>query len=704
MRTKLRSKFTLLFMTCAVLLAIPAIALADIVANNLDATVDTVAEEMPLQVGGDDGTTKLYVINQNTRDGDTNNACNLAGNSTNLQLDVTSSNTDVATVDPASVTINDCTTADNGVTLTVTPVGEGSTTITVARKAGTGSSAPGTFNYDPATFTVNVSPPPNTPPEVTIDGVTGGASYNKGSVPAATCQVTDTEDGNSSFPATLSAITGTYASDGIGSQTASCSYTDNGPGPGLTATSSVIYNIVDPSAPVIGYTLNPASADGSNGWYKGNVSLTWNVSEPQSPSSLQKTGCVDQNITADQAEQTYSCSATSAGGSAGPETVTIKRDGTNPVVSLDGAESGTAGNDGWYTGAVSQQFKASDATSGLLASFTTPFTKGSGTAEGSNVSIASGAVSDNAGNTNNGINAGPFKIDLTKPTIQASLVDGSNDPLDPDSNTGWYNLATGAPTAHYECDDVDGDSNPANGGASGVVSCGPDHLFGSDANAQSNTGKATDNAGLSDTASVNDVKVDLSKPTNIAFQGGPAAGGSYDPDSVPAAPTCTADDTFSNLKDCVVTGYSANAGTHTLTATATDNAGNVEKATRTYEVKGWTLKGFYHPVDMLITNTVKAGQTVPLKFEMLEQVSGDERTNPADVKTFAQKVTCGTFTPTEDAIEEYSSGSTSLRYDTTGGQFIFNWQTPKAAGSCFKVTMTPNDTSSNALVANFKLK
>ena len=218
MRTYLRGKITLLFMTFGLLLAIPAVALADIVTNNLDATVDNTAEVMTLEEGGADGTSRLYVNNQNTAAGDTNNACNLAGTS-NLQLDVTSSDPSVATVSPSSVTINDCTTADNGVTLTVTPVGEGSTTISVARKAGTTSSAPGTFNLAPATFTVNVTPPPNTPPTVTVAGVTGGASYNKGSVPAATCQVTDTEDGNSSFAATLGPITGPYASDGIGSIT-----------------------------------------------------------------------------------------------------------------------------------------------------------------------------------------------------------------------------------------------------------------------------------------------------------------------------------------------------------------------------------------------------------------------------------------------------------------------------------------------------
>lgn len=45
-----------------------------------------------------------------------------------------------------------------------------------------------------------------------------------------------------------------------------------------------------------------------------DVSLSWSVSEPKSPSSLSKTGCVDPSITANQSATSYSCSATSAGG------------------------------------------------------------------------------------------------------------------------------------------------------------------------------------------------------------------------------------------------------------------------------------------------------------------------------------------------------------------------------------------------------
>ena len=49
-----------------------------------------------------------------------------------------------------------------------------------------------------------------------------------------------------------------------------------------------------------------------------------------------------------------------------------------------------------------------------------------------------------------------------------------------------------------------------------------------------------------------------------------------------------------------------------------------------------------------------------------------------------------------------TTGGTTLRYDSTAGQFIQNWQTPKAAGTCYLVTMWTDDGSS--LLTNFKLK
>ena len=55
-----------------------------------------------------------------------------------------------------------------------------------------------------------------------------------------------------------------------------------------------------------------------------------------------------------------------------------------------------------------------------------------------------------------------------------------------------------------------------------------------------------------------------------------------------------------------------------------------------------------------------------------------------------------------DEIEGTSTGGTSLRYDSTSGQFIQNWQTPRSAGTCYKVTITMQ--GGTELVALFRLK
>lgn len=562
-------------------------ALADDISNSLDATVDATAETMTLNVGGGTRTTDLYVRNAN---GDGKNGCNLTGG-TSLGLSVASADTAVATVSPSSVTFTSC---GDVKTLTVTPIAEGTTTISVTQ---TSNTTEGTFNLAPATFTVNVAAPApaNTAPQIAVEGVTSGASYAKGAVPAATCRVTDPEDGSQAFAATLSAVTGPYAADGIGEQTATCSYTDAG---GLKAEASATYGIVDESAPTITPVLTPATPDGNEGWYTGDVSLTWQVDEPESPGSLELIGCEPQEITSDQAATDYTCSATSAGGTADAQTVSIKRDATAPTVAL-GTVTGTLGNNGWYTTDVTGTFTATDTTSGPATTSQTATTSGEG-----EVVLASPTFSDVAGNT----------------------------------------TLAGAVTQTFQ--------------------------------------------------------VDKTAPETPTFVGGPT--GDYYYGSDPAAPTCTSTDAVSGLDSCVVAGGGTSVGTHTYTATATDNAGHTSTATLTYQVLPWDLKGFTSPVNMGgVWNTVKGGSTVPLKFEVF--AGTQELTATSAVKSFTVKaVTCPGSSAPADAVEFVTTGGTSLRYDVTGGQFVQNWQTPKKPGTCYAVTMTTQDDSS--ITANFQLK
>ncbi|NUS36794.1 MAG: hypothetical protein HOQ04_10130 [Pseudarthrobacter sp.] len=641
-------------------------AFADTISNSVDATVDATAEIMPLNAGGANGSTTLAVTPEN---GDGKNGCNLTG-STTLTLNLSSSNPAVATVSPSRVVLTSC---SDTKTLTITPLSAGSATVTAGQASNTTT---GTFDLAPATFTVNVAAPApsNTAPVLNVTGVTAGASYTKGSVPAALCSVTDTEDGPSTFAAKLGAISGTDAAGGVGSQTASCSYTDKG---GLTASSSVTYNIIDGSAPEISYSLSPADPDGSNGWYKSPVSLHWIVTEDDSPSTLKLTGCQDQNITADLVATDFSCSATSSGGTAATQTVNLGKDATAPTVAANGA-SGTQGNDGWYISDVVATFTGTDATSGLLAKSQTVTSSG----EGATVKVDSPAFTDIAGNTTAaGAASQTFKIDKTAPGVSytsAAGIEGTN---------GWYRsdvVATFTGT--------DATSGPATATKTATSDSEGTAVEVLSPAFSDNAGNTTPAGAASQT-----FKIDKTAPT-VSFDS--IIADSYF-GSTPAEPTCTASDGGSGLAgSCKVTGYDKTVGSHTLTATATDLAGNETAVTQTYTVKAWTVKGFYQPIDMNgVLNTVKNGSTVPAKFEIF---AGDtELTDPALAKFTLAQGTCSPLA-IQDAIETTATGNTSLRYDATSGQFIYNWKTPTLAGSCYTLTMTAADGTS--IKANFKLK
>jgi hypothetical protein len=135
-------------------------------------------------------------------------------------------------------------------------------------------------------------------------------------------------------------------------------------------------------------------------------------------------------------------------------------------------------------------------------------------------------------------------------------------------------------------------------------------------------------------------------------------------------------------------------------------------------IGAWTLNGFYQPVGIpnsvhtapgaplptpvtgTIFNSIKGGQTVPLKFNVF--AGAIEKTSVADIKSFTVlQVGCISWAP-EDSVDFTTTGGTSLRYDTDGKQFIQNWKTPNGAGKCYRATMTAEDGSS--ISAFFKTK
>lgn len=47
-------------------------------------------------------------------------------------------------------------------------------------------------------------------------------------------------------------------------------------------------------------------------------------------------------------------------------------------------------------------------------------------------------------------------------------------------------------------------------------------------------------------------------------------------------------------------------------------------------------------------------------------------------------------------------GGTALRYDSTAGQFVYNWKMPTGTNVCYDVVVGTSDSS--AITAHFRLK
>lgn len=350
----------------------------------------------------------------------------------------------------------------------------------------------------------------------------------------------------------------------------------------------------DTTAPVI--TPSISGPLGDNGWYVGDVAVSWTVVDDES-AVVSESGCETTTVDEDTSARVLTCTAASSGGSHS-ESVTIKRDASPPTILA--SRSPAANADGW-----------------------------------------------------------------NNETVAVSFL----------------------------CDDA----------MSGVVSCGPDGEVATEGADQTMSGTAVDAAGNTATATVSGISVDLTSPT-VWLMGGPEDGTTYYPHEMAgmAAPTCAASDTLSGLDGtCAVNGFATTTGAHTVTASVSDLAGNGATTSRTFTVAPYTVSGFYSPVDMGGTwNTVKGGSTVPLKFEVF--AGATEMTSTSVVVTPLTALRVGCSGGVEDAIEVTATGGTALRYDSTGGQFIYNWQTPKGAGQCYTVTVAL--VGGQVITANFKTK
>lgn len=116
----------------------------------------------------------------------------------------------------------------------------------------------------------------------------------------------------------------------------------------------------DTTPPVITPTVTGTQ---SGGWYTSNVTISWTVSDAESAISS-SSGCVTQTVTSDTPGTTFTCSASSDGGTSSAS-VTIKRDTTGPAITSASADPSILWPPNNKMRAVTVTVNAADAGAGL---------------------------------------------------------------------------------------------------------------------------------------------------------------------------------------------------------------------------------------------------------------------------------------------------------------------------------------------------
>jgi fibronectin type 3 domain-containing protein len=406
----------------------------------------------------------------------------------------------------------------------------------------------------------------------------------------------------------------------------------------VTPNSNVTITATFDGAPVI--TPQMSGTLGTNGWYTGNVTLTWSVTDSLGTVSSTN-GCGPVGVTSDTTGQTYTCSATGLGGSSS-QSVTIKRDATPPVASA--TPTPMPNGNGWNKTSVVVGFSGTDAISGI-ASCSSSVTL---SAQGAHQS-ASGTCTDNAGNTSATVTASNINIDETPPVGHTAVTPAPN-------GAGWNNSAVtvnftasdalsgvsaspctpsstvlttngAGQTVSSACMDLAGNTSTAmaaninidtiapvavavaqpapnangwnngpvtvgfvgtdNLGGSGIASCTAAVTLTAQGAGQSASGTCTDVAGNVSAPVADTVNIDTTPPTAVIAV--PAKGASYVYGSTVIASYGCAD-TLSGVASCSGTVGSGTAlntsasGAQSFSITATDKAGNTSTSQVSYTV------------------------------------------------------------------------------------------------------------------------
>lgn len=633
--TRGRRALALISASVLAVLAVPTAAHADTVVNTV------VAGGSPTVAAGGASTSIGYSIqNVNNNGGDPENSCNAKAASPAV---VTVNAPSGVTVSPATRTFTSCDASQSFAFSSSTP---GTYTITVS----VADSGEGTYNTTPASFTLTVTKPAivNTAPSVAIADVVNGSSYEFGNVPVARCNVTDKEDGNSSFDASLGAITGPRAAEGLGSQTASCDYTDTANGGGLNAKASSTYTIVDTRKPLVtAVAPDPVEATGATTPVEFAASA-YDAVDGDRPVTCTTSGGASY-ASGDRfpvGTTTLSCAATDKAGNTGtsdPFDVVV-RDTTAPVVTT--SANLVVGND---DATVSYKAAtASDLVDGQIAASCLP---ASGTTFALGTTTVTCSATDKAGNK--GLETFTVEVqDVTKPVVTVP-ANRTAEATGPNGATVHFDAATGE-------DDVDGVVDVTCSKASGTVfPLGTTTVTCSATDKARNTGDSSFTVTVEDTtAPVVHVPADITEEaTSVA--GAPASFSATAADAVDGAVSTGCDP---------ASGSTFGLGTTTVTCSASDGAGNTGTESFTVTVVDTTAPSVKVPADEVAEATGPNGAKVAYgdvsASDIVDGPMNPICTQPSDT-LFALGTTTVTCTATDAAGNKGSKSFAVTVQDTT---------------------------------------
>ena len=629
-----RRALALVSASALAVLALPTAAHADIVSNTV------VAGGSPSVVAGDTTTIGYSIQNQNNRDGDAQNNCNPA-DATPATLTVTAPA--AVTVTPSTRQFTACGTTQYFDFSSATP-GPYAISVSIS-DAGTGS-----YVTSGATFTLTVTKPAvvNTAPAVTISGVMNGASYEFGNVPVARCNVTDKEDGNSSFDASLTAITGTRAAEGLGSQTASCDYTDTANGGGLNAKASATYTIVDTSKPLVTVDA-PDPVEATNALTPVEFSASaYDAVDGVRPVTCKTAGSAvyASGDGFPVGTTTLSCSATDKAGNTGTSDLfdVVVSDTTAPEVSTPA--NILVGNDAATV--VYEDATATDLVDGTIAASCLP---ASGTKFALGTTTVTCSATDKAGNKG----TATFTVevqDVTKPVVTVP-ANRTVEATGPTGAAATWDAATAE-------DDVDGPVGVTCGRTPGeIFPIGTTTVTCTAADKAGNTGDNSFTVTVKDTTAP---KVIV--PAGITKEATSAAGAT-------ATFSASAEDLVdgSVFTECTpAPGSTFGLGATTVICEATDAAGNTASGSFTVSVKDTTAPSVKVPANEVAEATGPNGAKVVYgdvsASDLVDGPMNPSCTQASDT-VFALGTTTVTCTAIDAAGNPGSSSFTVKVQDTT---------------------------------------